>query len=207
MSACFLHRAELQVGVVLILQNLPLLHLAMGHTFCCVTPSNIRDVFSGNQRFGGSACQSQGNREVPRSSIPTQPLSTLHAATTEAGSEVAITSCTDPVDCGVSTIMNTLTPMSSVANTPSVGKTRQAALEPLRALDIFHGSSSQFGQVPMSTSALDFSEKRATTSHTVSCVSQDFRSSGPRPQQATECTGTDTIANLANSSLKIPIHL
>eukprot|EP00892_Ulva_mutabilis_P003046 jgi/Ulvmu1/12742/UM095_0047.1 len=155
LRSCFLLRENLQLGVVLILQDLPVLHVAPGQAFCCISPSNIRDVFTDQHRIGGLAdvnsdfnalVQPHLTADTSAQPGPCQPALTVGIQPQTAGKEsdllaslsaAGATRCTMPVHFASSGIPHSAAPGPSAISSQSGTEKRPCSVATLQARDNF----------------------------------------------------------------------
>lgn len=142
LRSCFLLREELQLGAVLILRDLPILHIGPGQSFCCISPSNIRDIVTGNKSLDGASGRAQRAIEQDHSTVTTLPQADVHKHPAEPQSSTLITDCTEPGSFRTSVSLYDDVPGSSAAGTPASVDLRHISLRPLRTVDIFQPSPS-----------------------------------------------------------------
>lgn len=149
LRSCFMLREELQIGAVLVLQDLPVLHLAPGQSFCCISPSNIRDILIENDCFEGRARQGFApvNQGQPVSAITTQQASTVHLLPVEPQGSAVMTHCTASMSFGTTARLHADKPSLMAIETPASVDTRQISSRPLTAMDIFHPSPNSPGEL------------------------------------------------------------
>lgn len=158
LRSCFLLREELQQGAVLVLQNLPVLHVAPGQSFCCICPSSISEIFTDHDLTEGWAghqpdCHLQPlalpsvehGAQVPADqtgAIASTPAHTAAANSqlTASHSAAIITDCTVPVETASLGMANTGIPILRATCSPSAD-TEAISSTALRAVDIFRTSS------------------------------------------------------------------